>query len=170
MIRVGAAVLLLFVLALVLPTSGRAVENPWDYSVQVSSVVSVSPPQITLSWPQDTSGVPASYILYRKSPEATSWGAGTKLAGNTTSFVDANVVVGRPYEYRIVKARASYSGYGYIQTGIELPLVEQRGTVALIVDRSQAASLAAELERLQQDLVGDGWTVIRHDVKRTDSV
>src|SRR5207248_5325533 len=38
-----------------------------------------------------------------------------------------------------------------------------------LVDNLYAADLANELQRLQQDLVGDGWTVLRHDVSRTDS-
>src|SRR6185503_7224509 len=53
--------------------------------------------------------------------------------------------------------------------GIEAPLVDNRGKVILVVDSSQAGSLANELNRLQQDLVGDGWTVVRRDVSRTDS-
>ena len=32
-----------------------------------------------------------------------------------------------------------------------------------------AGPLAAELTRLEQDLAGDGWTVMRRDVSRTDS-
>src|SRR5437762_840004 len=34
----------------------------------------------------------------------------------------------------------------------------------------QTAPLATELTRLQQDLTGDGWTVIRKDVSRTATV
>ena len=36
----------------------------------------------------------------------------------------------------------------------------------LLVDRTQVLTLAAELARLEQDLVGDGWVVSRHDVAR----
>jgi hypothetical protein len=57
-----------------------------------------------------------------------------------------------------------------VAAGIEVPLVESRGKVVLLVDRTQAAAIAAELTRLAQDLVGDGWTVLRHDVSPTDSV
>ena len=39
-----------------------------------------------------------------------------------------------------------------------------------MVDDTHAPSLATELTRLQYDLVGDGWTVLRHDVARTSSV
>ena len=167
--RVVGVISVLLVTTLATPV-GRAIEDTWDYSVQADSLVEVSPPTITLTWPQDTNAIPASYTVYRKSPEATSWGTGTTLAGRVTTFVDTGVAIGRAYEYRIVKVAAAYTGYGYIRTGINVPLVEDRGAVVLIVDRTQALNLAAELVRLQQDLVGDGWRVLRHDVGRTDSV
>src|SRR5439155_5301170 len=74
------------------------------------------------------------------------------------------------YEYQVAKVTSTYNGYGYIQAGINAPLVEGRGKVILVVDNTYAANLAAELTRLQQDLAGDGWTVIRHHVGRADSV
>ncbi|HVS53710.1 MAG TPA: glycoside hydrolase family 9 protein [Opitutaceae bacterium] len=173
MIRFLSAVLGLFVTSFTLnltTATARAVEDTWDYSVQVSSSVQASPARITLSWPQDTIAIPASYTIYRKAPGDTSWGSGVVLSGSATSYVDTSVAVGTAYEYRIVKAGSSFTGYGYIETGIATPLVENRGKLVLLVDNSVAASLASELARLQQDLVGDGWTVLRHDVGRTDSV
>src|SRR5262249_8593251 len=43
-----------------------------------------------------------------------------------------------------------------------------RGKIILIVDQSVAADLTIEtkLERLADDLRGDGWRVLRHDVAR----
>src|SRR5439155_44181 len=101
---------------------------------------------------------------------ATSWAGGTTLSGSATSFVDSGVAVGTPYEYAVVKNAGGYQGYGYVPSGINVPLVENRGKVVLVVERTYAAQLASELNRLQQDLVGDGWTVLRHDVGRSDSV
>src|SRR5437660_9834444 len=152
--------------------SALAVENTWDYAVLVSAAVQTSPPQITLRWPQDTVAVPDSYTVYRKSMSAASWGTGTVLPGAVTGFTDNNVTVGASYEYQIFKTNAAYhsSGYGYLYAGLNAPMVENRGKVVLIVDNTFAADLANELRRLQQDLVGDGWTVLRHDVGRNDSV
>src|SRR6185295_14037960 len=130
----------------------RAVDAVWEYSVQVSASIQASPPQITLSWPQDTYGVPASYTVYRKAPGATSWGSGATLSGATTTYADSSVAVGVTYEYQIVKTASGYAGYGYIQAAIGAPLVEARGKVILIVDNTYASALAAELTRLQQDL------------------
>jgi len=167
--RLHSAVLSILLLASA-ALSGWAVEPTWEYAVQVSATVQASPAKITLNWPQDAVGVPNSYTVYRKAPGATSWGTGTTLSGGTTTYADTSVVVGAAYEYQIVKAASSYTGYGYICAGIQTPLVEGRGKVVLIVDNTYAANLVPELTRLQEDLVGDGWTVLRHDVSRNDSV
>ncbi len=150
--------------------SVHAVEATWEYAVQVSAVVQSSPPQISLSWPQDTVVQPSSYTVYRKGLLDTSWGAGTVLSGTTTSYVDNNVVDGSAYEYQVVKATSAYTGYGYIYAGMDVPLTEGRGKVVLIVDNTYSAALSNQLARLQQDLVGDGWMVLRHDVSRTNGV
>lgn len=147
---------------------GRA-DDTWAYTVQLSATVRSSPPQITLSWPQDPYGV-NSYTVFRKSKNATSWGGGTALPGSATNYLDNNVAVGATYEYQVVKAAAlGYTGYGYIYAGIEAALVENRGKVILLVDAAHAASLAVELARLEQDLIGDGWGVVRRDVSASDS-
>src|SRR2546422_428520 len=135
---------------------GWAVDPVWEYSVQVSATVQSSPAQITLAWPQDTTGIPGSYTVYRKAPGGSSWGGGTTLAGSATSYADTGVTVGTAYEYQVVKSASGYTGYGYIVAGIQAPLVESRGKVVLIVENTYAAALATELTRLQRDLAGDG--------------
>ncbi len=158
----GAAV------SLLAPFAGRAAVTA-EYSVQVSANVKASPTQITLSWPQDSISTPKSYVVYRRAPGASSWGTGTTLPGSTTTYVDKNVKAGVPYEYQIVKQSSGYTGYGYIYSGINVPATENRGILLLVVDKTYAAQLDSELTRLQQDLVGDGWTVSRLNVNRTDS-
>ena len=170
MLRLPSAAVALLVAFTLSLNSARAVENTWDFSVQVSSSVQLSPATVTLIWPQDTNGVPASYTIYRKAPSATSWGAGTTLSGSTTRYSDTSVSTGQSYEYRIVKTAESYTGYGYIQVGVAAPVVENRGKIVLVVDNSIASALNSELARLQQDLAGDGWIVVRRDVGRSDSV
>ncbi len=150
--------------------AARAVENTWDFSVQVSASVQSSPARVTLTWPQDTNATPSSYTVFRRTPGSSNWGPGTPLSGSTTTYTDTAVATGNAYEYKLVKAAGSYTGYGYLVAGVHAPLVDRRGTVVLVVDRSMASPLAAELARLQQDLAGDGWTVVRRDVGRDDSV
>ncbi|HLP76426.1 MAG TPA: hypothetical protein VK327_05845 [Candidatus Paceibacterota bacterium] len=145
-------------------------ENTMDYSVQMSANVQPVPARITLNWQQDSAGVPESYTLYRSAPGAGGWGAGTILPGSQTTFVDRNVAVGIPYEYQVVKKSPACVGYGYILSGIRVPLQENRGKLLLVVDNTYAADLAPELDRLQQDIVGDGWTVTRINIDRSARV
>ena len=81
-----------------------------------------------------------------------------------------SVAVGNAFEYRVSKigwtGSANYTGDGYIYAGIQVPLVDSRGTVILVVDNTFTNSLVMELTRLEDDLTGDGWVVIRHDVPR----
>jgi hypothetical protein len=141
-----------------------AEDSTYLYAVQISAAVQTSPPRIVLSWEPDIYGV-SNYVVYRKAKADTSWGAGTTISGTLTNFVDNNVALGGTYEYQIIKnAARGYTGYGYIFCGINAPLVDSRGKLVLIVETNATAPLSFELGRLQSDLVGDGWQVIRHDV------
>ena len=155
-------------LVLAVFASSASAQVAADYAVQVTATVQTAPAQIALSWGSYSGAT--QYLVYRKAWTATTWGTAiATLPGSATGFTDTNVTVGTSYEYQVTR-QASVFGYGYIASGISLPLVEDRGTVILVVDSTYASDLSTELGRLQQDLVGDGWTVIRHDVARTATV
>lgn len=151
-------------LALLFP-SALAAQVASDVAVQVSAAVQKTPPKITLTWPgKSTTG----FTVYRKDPAAASWGSSVAaLPGTATTWADSSVAAGVPYEYWVSTASGAS---GYVASGIELPLVESRGKVVLIVEATYAADLSGELARLEQDLAGDGWVVLRHDVARTETV
>jgi hypothetical protein len=132
--------------------------------VQISASVQASPPQITLQWEaNDPYGV-RSWSIYRKAKEATSWSFLTSLEPDVTNWTDSSVSAGSTYEYQFIKAATNHTGYGYIFSGINAPLTDSRGTCLLIVATNSTLGLSDELARLQSDLTGDGWLVIRHDV------
>lgn len=139
------------------------------YAVRVSAEVQQDPAQIKLLWPQEQA---LSYVLYRRAFGERRWDVAPAaiLKGDAHFFVDKKVKVGVQYEYRIDKFAQAYVGRSYICSGIELPLVEDRGAVLLLVESSVAVELQEELKRLQQDLVGDNWRVITRQVGRNDSV
>jgi hypothetical protein len=157
------------IIALSVPAVARADET-WEFSVQVSAEIQTSPPAILFSWPQDVATFPRYYTVSRKTPEATAWGPAIVLPGDSTSYLDTNVIQGVAYEYQFYKYTTDHVGYGYICSGIQLPMLERRGKIVLLVDQAHSADLSFELNRLQQDLVGDGWLVLRHDVARSTSV
>jgi hypothetical protein len=144
---------------------------PRVYSVELTASVEVSPPRISLSWRADPEAT--SYSIFRKLPDELTWGPGASLPADATNYVDSSVQIGTVYQYQVVKGTAatlSHQGFGYINAAIQAPLVETRGTVILMVDQTIAPALARELAALRQDLIGDGWTVIRHDVSRETPV
>jgi hypothetical protein len=157
----------LFILALTV--SSALADQTWTYSVEISATVQVSPPQITLHWEADDPYGVTNYTIYRKSRNGTVWNFQTSLDGSTTSWTDANVSVGSTYEYEIYKGAAGHVGYGYIYSGINASLIENRGKLILIVATNGLDSLSNELVRLQTDIIGDGWQVIRHDVSSNDT-
>ena len=145
-----------------------------NYAVELTATVSASPPQITLNWAAD--GNATSYTVYRKGITDLAWDAGTALPGDALSFTDTMVSDATAYEYRVTKTAVElssgypYLGYGFIYSGSNVPLIENRGKLILLVDDSFSAVLSAQLTQLQDDLIGDGWTVLRHDVSRTSAV
>ncbi|MCL2012063.1 MAG: fibronectin type III domain-containing protein [Cystobacterineae bacterium] len=163
-IKTRAMPLLLCAVALSLyPESSSAqVSPPQEYVLMLSAQISASPASIRLTWPSKPTPL-SSYSVYRKTKEATSWGTPiATLSGSATSYEDTNLAVGQAYEYRVVSG--SYAGY--IFAGIQVPAVEFRGTVVLLVEAEQAAALSVELENFEKNLLGDGWTVLRHDISR----
>src|SRR5688572_11575802 len=124
-IAIRAATWLLFTVALankggIATASARSTESTVDFSVQVSALVQEVPPKITLSWLQDSSTLPTSYIVSRKTLGAPCWGPATTLRGSATSFTDTNVTVGAAYEYQVIKRTQQYNGYGYLYAGIHV--------------------------------------------------
>jgi hypothetical protein len=159
---VMASLTVLWILGL---TPARA-DMTWTFAVRASAAVESNPARITLNWPTDPFAI-SGYSVYRKAVEDSAWGEGIALPGHALGYTDENVQPGRSYEYQIIKHASGYTGYGYIAVGLEAPLMEQRGKVVVMVDDTLSGPLAAEISRLQRDLAGDGWAVVRKDVSRS---
>jgi hypothetical protein len=157
------ALLFIFVISF-----GSLAQNPINKTIQITTTVQKTPPSITFSW-NVVSGA-NSFTIYRKGKEAKTWGkVRATLAGSATSYTDTNVTVGIGYEYKIYQVGAD-TATTYVYAGIELPVTEARGKMILLVDSTMIDSLSEELHQLQNDLIGDGWTVIRKNVGRNDTV
>ena len=162
------------VVALLMSVAAGAA-TPRDYNVFVEASVSENPPAIVLSWPPEAKAT--GYHISRKLRTETQWTPEISVARTATAWTDTNVLVGTKYEYRVRRtstiasaASAALTAYGYLCAGIRIPPADHRGTVVLVVDDSQVLPLAAELSRLEDDLIGDGWTLRRHDVARSATV
>ena len=140
-----------------------------DAAVQIVATAGNSPAQITLRWVGN--GGTTQYTIYRMPKGGASWG--TALAtvnGTTTVYIDNTALIGDNYEYLVSRSGSNYSGYGYVNAGIEVPEIDYRGKLILLVDSTMMQGAASELTRYIADVEGDGWEVIRHDVDRNGSV
>lgn len=137
-----------------------------SHAVELWASVQESPAQVVLHWRNNWEGL--SYYIQRKSKDDTAWTDLAVLGSGTTSFTDNNVSVGSAYEYAVIEDPGDgFLHTGCIYAGIRAALQDNRGKIILLVDSTYSSSLANELARLQQDLVGDGWQVLRHDVARS---
>ncbi len=94
------------------------------------------------------------------------------LLTNTTSWSLENAQTGQIYgssgppgTVLIEKAK-----YGFIYAGINLPPIEKRGTILLMVDDVFSTPLQGEIEELKHDLFKDGWKVVVREANRNEAV
>lgn len=140
--------------------------TPETRSVELSATPQLDPLAINISWINDSPGV--SYVIYKKAYGESSWGTAiANLPPGTASYLDSNIIEGQTYEYKVDR---SSTGLGYIYAGVNIPPAHSRGKILLIKESTMAASLSSEIERLEMDLVGDGWQVVSLQVLATDSV
>ncbi|HQZ43759.1 MAG TPA: hypothetical protein PK735_12800, partial [Flavobacteriales bacterium] len=162
---IRSTLLVLVVLCLTITSDAQTLGH--DRSVQMWVTAQAAPARISLNWKphNNTTG----FQVYRKLKGGTSWGAAlANLDAGSLSYIDNSVQVGVSYEYKVIRTTSNLgNGYGYTNSGIELPMVEARGKLILMVDDFYSSALTSQLNQLQSDLEGDGWTVIRHDVSRS---
>ncbi|MBL7953112.1 MAG: T9SS type A sorting domain-containing protein [Flavobacteriales bacterium] len=159
---------LLLPLAIALALTTVAQSSSEKAAVRITATVQATP-SITLNW-ASLSGT-TSLNIYRKLKSGTSWGSAVATpSASALTWTDNSVAVGTNYEYKIVRVAGGVTGIGYISTGIQLPAVDQRGKIILLVDNTLSSALATELTQLTNDLKGDGWVVLRSDVSRTATV
>ncbi len=160
----------LLALSLVLglfPPLTAVAQTPQDRGLLLWTEIEGAFPLIRLKWPAPPAAV-TGYVLHRKAKDDTAWGDVIAiLNADTRVYEDSYVEIGKVYEYRLTSMNGlNHVGYGYIQAGIKVPPVENRGKVILLVEAEVTDDLEKELETLRKDLIGDGWRVLRHDVSR----
>lgn len=134
------------------------------------TVTTSAAPSITLSWPAPAAGV-TQVIVFRKSIFDLSWTALSILPPSATSYTDVGSGSGVAWEYRVEQNGGTPSQrVGLAYAGIDLPAYTgSRGKIVLVIDDALSAPLASELSRFEQDLRGDGWQVLRHDIAGASS-
>ncbi len=147
--------------------------SPKDCSVELWATVQTGPPTVTLNWVPNVGTT--NYAVDRKPKNSNTWTAlAASLPSTTTQYIDNTVAVGTHYEYRVTRTAQTgtltYPGYGYLNSGINIPEVENRGKLILLIANTFSTTLAAEILRLQNDLEGDGWEVLTSYISTTTAV
>lgn len=145
---------ILFIVLLMAFYLGKS-QTPKDYTVPLSVSIDTTTPSITLHWESSTA---VSYSIYRKDKMAISWDFIGSLSASATSYRDTSILKSTWYDYKVVKNASGYTGYGYISSAIELPRVDNRGILILVVD-SMVARLGSDLNTYRKLVEADGWIV-----------
>ena len=174
----------------------RPFNNPEDNTVKVSAIahsqidVPLIAATIELRWPEELAYRDADYTISRKEKDELSF---TQVASLTwdgqnpiTGWTDENLGSKTAYEYEVTRHRKeddsvppnfyftfSNTATGYVYAGVDVPLddpdstIESPGTVILIVDNTQAAALATELDDdgdLDGEAVGRRGSIATQDL------
>ena len=157
-----------------------------DHTVMISAEASLDPVQIKLSWSENPLAV--AYGIRKKAVDAATFPQMyiAELTKDQLEYVDTDVEVGKAYEYEIraiskgglpakdsegtnVVAEIDFIAFGYAVAGAGIPEPDDYGVMLLLVDETITEELAMEINRLEEDLTLEGWSVIRHEVPRAES-
>ena len=142
------------------PLPGVLAAVPKDFAVDLKATVSNTVPHIVLSWTQRVQSNIIAQKLHRRLKGASSWVLQSNLTASQTAYTDTTALPGIEYEYwmeRTFTGLFPNTAMGYLSAGVEVPAIENRGTLLLVVDDTMVAPLAPEIALLRQDLAGDGW-------------
>lgn len=166
--KVINAIITFIAISLLTPCLSHA-QSAVDTTIRVTAWTNTSKPYITLYWASISSAT-GNLTIYRRVKGSSTWVSIATPAASALTYADSDnaVVPGVAYEYSLQGSRSvsPYTVYGAIVVGSNLPLVENRGKVILLVDSTMTTSLSPEIKQLEQNLVADGWTLFRHDVAR----
>ena len=161
----------LFIICIYFSNQALAQDLNHTRIIPITTIVQNNPASLIFTWAEIPKGTQVS--IFRKSKTDLDWNYNQPLAtlpGTATNFTDNGIIKGIDYEYFFRAFGVDANPYTYIYGGVEVDQVDDRGKVILIVDDSFTTSLNPEISRLEMDLIGDGWQVIRHDVSRTATV
>ena len=140
-------------------------------SIQLEASAIISPPSITLTWPNDING--ASFIISRKLKGAASWTALATIPGNSAQYMDAVILENTLYDYKVqMNPSSGLAKFGYLSSGINVKANSNRGIAIVVIENSFISNpvFQASLDLFLIDLEADGWFPKTLFVSKTDLV
>ena len=160
-------------LAVLTTLSTAPAQTTRDFAIDLKADVSPTPPHIALSWTLRQASSIASQVVHRRLKGEVNWVSQATLGVADTIWADSTAQPGVEYEYWMQRTYTGLSpntAVGYITAGYNLPLVENRGKLLLLVDATMEVPLGPEIAQLKRDLTGDGWTVQVISAARRDTL
>ena len=113
-------------------------------------------------WEGDPAANTGNYNIERQVLGSSTW---TVVASNqfTDIWQDTSVAAGTIYTYRIPRSTGLAPT---VLAAWKAAPIESRGKAILLVDRTLTNGLSTDLATFKDDLLGDGWQVVRYDVPR----
>lgn len=174
--KISFAIVLIICFFSNIPTKSQVAR---DFCVMVSAETYTSPKaRIKLMW--EKLNYVTAFSLTRREVNSKTFDFAKDLQASDTVFIDENVVAGKKYEYALYGRSSTTANYynknqtltwsatGYIVAGIDNEVNSNNHTVMLLVDKTIVAPLEAEIKRLENDLILDGFGVIRKEVNRCE--
>lgn len=158
--------------------------QPQDLAVMATAHLQSQPTGIVLRWKKRDNAL--QYQIAKKLKNETTWSAPiATLDSDATSFIDLDIREGEAWEYEIaalstgqISAKTSdnrdtlvqinFIGYGYVYAGYNKEVEGNIGSVILLIDNKTADELATEIDRLESDLISEGWGVIKKFAPRAE--
>ena len=142
--------------------------DPTELIFRLNTVINENRPSITFDWKEmpDSSEV----AVWRKNINSDNW---TEIhrESNISDFTDNDIQPENKYEYKIrILKPCRIPTETFVTAGIKVRETEYRGKIILLVDSLFAEPLQVEISRLESDLIGDGWEIIRKDISRNSTV
>lgn len=165
--------LLRFALPVAILSASLQAQTTRDFAIDLKADVSAVSPHITLTWTLRQAANITAQSVHRRLKGGTTWVQQATLTATDTSWADATALPGVEYEYwmqRIYTGLSPNTAVGYITAGYDLPMVEHRGKLLLVVDATLETPLGPEIAQLKRDLTADGWTVQIISAPRRDTL
>ncbi len=151
-----------------------------DFSFPATITAEENPPTLTITWPPNEKVKEVQ--IFRRTSQDSDWTTIKVLDSNTYEYVDTDVVPGQAYEYFLLginqmwvkdnsgqEGTLTFGSMNYFYSGVHVSSNPGYGSLLLLVDETIAEPLKPEIDRLINDLITEGWGVIRHDVPRAES-
>jgi hypothetical protein len=135
--------------------------------------------KVILSWNKNELAI--QYGIFRKELGQTFTGEPLiVLDSSITTYVDETIEIGKIYEYRIVAnslvglnsqgglVSVNYHASGYKAVSVSAPAYSG-GRLLLLIDETMDEPLKNEIDRLENDLYREGWTIVKKYVVRSES-